>query len=203
MSIAPGMQTCRLLDADGLMVKANIPKRHTRGVKIDPNHPWVPQCEIVSRRLGAGFLLALLGDRGTGKTQMAVVVMMVGFKAQRTGLYVSAMDVFLDVRATYSNPDASERDALGRFLGPDMLVIDEIQQRGETDFEDRILAYLIDQRYGAMKDTIVIANLTPDALKDSLDPSIVDRLRETGGIIECTWPSFRGGADVSAAPKGR
>ncbi len=102
------------------------------------------------------------------------------------------MEIFLRIRATYHRENTSELDAIEELCKPQLLVIDEIQQRGETEFENRLLAYLIDRRYGDMLDTILIGNLTPTALADSLDPSIVDRLRETGGIIECTWPSFRG-----------
>jgi len=104
---------------------------------------------------------------------------------------VKAMEIFLRIRATYTNPEQSELDAILEFTQPQLLVIDEVQQRGETDFENLMLAFLIDKRYDDMHDTIVIGNLTPKALTASLDPSITDRLIETGGVMECLWPSFR------------
>jgi Cdc6-like AAA superfamily ATPase len=181
-------------DFYGLLAAANIPKRHSWIVprtEDERSKLWWTAADKLLARVGGGCLVALLGPRGTGKTQAAVGAIGYGAKAQRTALYAKAFDVFLDVRATYARQDQAERDALEKYIRPDILVLDEIQQRGETVWEDRILAYLIDRRYDAMVDTILIGNLTPDALADSLDPSIVDRLRETGGILEFNWTSFR------------
>lgn len=144
------------------------------------------------RDQGGGYLYALIGPRGPGKTQLSAESVAYCVGLNRPALYVRAMNIFLDIRETYNCPEKAEKDALRRFTEPRLLIIDEIQQRGETAFEDRILAYVIDRRYGDMTDTILIANLQEEALKKSLDPSIVDRLRETGGIIKCEWPSFRG-----------
>lgn len=180
-------------DPLGLIDSAKVPRRHCC---LTPEHEqhaeWKRHRDKLCRTMGSGFLIALIGNRGTGKTQMAVHGVAYNSKTMRTSLYCKAMEVFLEIRATYSRPEASELVAMQKFIDPQLLVIDEIQQRGETVFEDRMLAYLIDKRYDAMTDTILIGNLTPQALSDSLDPSIVDRLRETGGIIECVWDSFRG-----------
>jgi hypothetical protein len=43
-----------------------------------------------------------------------------------------------------------------------------------------------------MRDTIMISNETPEKMLAQVGPSIEDRMRECGGIIECNWPSFRG-----------
>jgi DNA replication protein DnaC len=138
------------------------------------------------------MLVALIGPRGTGKTQLSVGAMLDVMSLRRSALYMTAMDVFLWLRAVYADPDVSELDAVAELLAPSLLVIDEVGERGETPFEDQRLTYIIDKRYAAMKDTIVIANLRPEELAKSLGSSIVDRLRECGGIIECKWESFRG-----------
>ena len=72
-----------------------------------------------------------------------------------------------------------------------ILVLDEIQERGNTEWEDRVLTHLIDKRYGAMLPTILIANLKPNELKERLGPSIIDRMHEGGGLLEIAGQSHR------------
>jgi hypothetical protein len=43
-----------------------------------------------------------------------------------------------------------------------------------------------------MTDTILTCNLDRNMLAENLGPSIVSRMKEGGGILECNWPSFRG-----------
>lgn len=183
---------CHDCSPASLVEQSKVPKRHCCISDEHERHAeWAKNRDRLCGKLGSGFLVALIGNRGTGKTQMAVHAVAYNAKAARTALYCKAMEIFLEIRATYTMADASELGAVNKFIEPALLVVDEIQQRGETPFEDRLLAYLIDKRYDAMVDTILIGNLTPQALTDSLDPSIVDRLRETGGIVECVWESFR------------
>jgi DNA replication protein DnaC len=82
-------------------------------------------------------------------------------------------------------------EIIDRMTEPGLLVIDELQERGETAFEDRLLTHLIDARYGAKRPTILIANLSKDELGKSLGPSIVDRASENGRRIDFTWNSYR------------
>jgi DNA replication protein DnaC len=71
------------------------------------------------------------------------------------------------------------------------LAIDEIQVRGGKPFEDNLLTNLIDDRYSAMRPTLLMANLPHEELTETLGASIVDRVTENGAVIHCDWPSFR------------
>lgn len=176
--------------------RANVPERHSRNrvSAEEAGGHWSAAHDRVVGSLGSGALWGLLGERGTGKTQIAVNSIAKCCAIGRPALYVKAMDVFLWVRSAFKDESVSELDALAEFLSPRLLVIDEVSERGETPYEDRLLVYLIDKRYDAMHDTILIANQTAQAFAESMGPSIVDRLRECGGLIDCSWPSFRGGA---------
>lgn len=171
---------------------ANIPKRHAQAALDDETAPkrWRRVRDGILDDLGSGFSYALLGPRGTGKTQIAVQAVLAAVRTQRYTVYCKAMDVFLWIRRAKSL-DEPELDAISEFLSPQLLVIDEVGERGETEFEDRMLVHIIDKRYDAMKDTIIIANLMPDEFREAMGPSISDRLRETGGAIVCDWESFR------------
>jgi DNA replication protein DnaC len=72
-----------------------------------------------------------------------------------------------------------------------LLVIDEIQERAETKYEETALVYLIDQRYANMRPTLLIGNIKHEDFTARIGPSIASRIRETGGVIEFTGPSFR------------
>lgn len=74
----------------------------------------------------------------------------------------------------------------------DLLVLDEIQERAESEWEDREMTRLLDARYRQCRSTILIGNLKPDEVGTRLGASIVSRLAEGGEIIACAWESFRG-----------
>ena len=87
--------------------------------------------------------------------------------------------------------------------GVDLLVLDEIQVRSDTEWENSVLTDLIDSRYAAVRSTLLIANLERSALAASLGDSVASRLEETGTIIPCDWPSFRRSGAARPAPEPR
>ncbi len=172
-----------------LLSKVGLPRRHLDFVP-DYSGQWGHAWSEVGGRLTKGSLVALVGPRGTGKTQMAVVTCKQSCDVQRSALYTTAMDIFVAIKASYK-PDGDERSALAQFERPSLLVIDEAHVRGETEWENNLLTHLIDSRYRVVKDTIIISNQTHDKFRASIGPSIYSRLIETGGVLECDWPSFR------------
>lgn len=169
-----------------------IPARHKQSPGAQPG-PWRDTLNRLVELDGSGFLIALLGGRGTGKTQMGVELIARRVnKAERfTCKYVRAMDVFIDVKESYRRDGPNERDVLKRFIGPQLLVIDEAHERGETAWEDRLLTYIVDRRYGDGKDTLLISNSQHAEFRAAIGESIYSRLVETGGVVVCDWPSFR------------
>lgn len=111
----------------------------------------------------------------------------------RPCLYVRAREIGLMIREGYHSPEAgdSELAVIRRLASPWLLVIDEIQERPDTDFEKRCLTLLVDMRYGDRKPTILIGNVEPDNLADILPDSIIDRTNEDGGCLHLNWGSFR------------
>jgi DNA replication protein DnaC len=134
----------------------------------------------------------LLGNRGAGKTQMGACAIRIACKKELPAKYCKAIDFFLDVRATYKKDSPkTEQDIIQEYRKPFMLVVDAIENRGETDFENTLLNHLIDIRYDDCKDTILISNQTEQAFATSMGASIVDRIYECGVLIICNWKSFR------------
>ena len=168
---------------------ADVPKRHFAIPAILPG-PWLDKLKDLKGQIGKGCLLALLGKRGTGKTQMAVELMRHTCVQGRSAKYTTAMRFFTAVKDSYKG-DTTESAVLKQYLKPCLLVIDEAQERGETGWEDRLLGSLVDSRYGAMRDTVLVSNLARREFERAIGSSIMSRMSETGGIIECNWPSFR------------
>lgn len=191
----------RLSTAARAFDDAGVPPRHVQPIQGGTSTEWNAKRDTLIARLGTGFLIAMLGERGTGKTQAAVEVIRAYCQtaARPSALYVRAMDVFMSLKESYRRDGPTERSQLERFAKPSLLIVDESQERGSTDWEDRLLTHLIDLRYANGTDTLLLSNLKPDAFKASIGPSIFSRLIETGGIIECNWQSFRERAKPLAA----
>ena len=151
---------------------------------------WSDRFGKVMARVAEGGMIALIGPRGTGKTRIAAEAMR-NYCPDR-GSYTTAVGVFLRIRDTFGRKVGErEGDIVRELIAAPLLILDELQERGGTPWEDKVLTHVMDARYGAMRPTIVIANLTESALIEHLGDSIVSRLTETGGVMEITGPSHR------------
>jgi DNA replication protein DnaC len=72
-----------------------------------------------------------------------------------------------------------------------LLCIDEIHVCEEQRIKNRFLIDTLDKRYANLVDTIIVSNETPEEFNASTDASILSRMKEHGGILDCTWESFR------------
>jgi DNA replication protein DnaC len=192
---SPVMASNRLLSAFGW------PDRYLEPLDDPQGGEWLAGIALSAPVIEQGGILILHGKRGTGKTQMAAEIARSkrfpfdasnGLERKRSAHYQTAMRFFLTVRSTFKKgSDKTELEIIDRMTEPGLLVIDELQERGETAFEDRLLTHLIDARYGAKRPTILIANLTKEQLGPALGPSIIDRASENGRRIDFTWGSYR------------
>jgi DNA replication protein DnaC len=180
------------------LARARIPDRHENR-ELKPVPEWSAVLESLTKNLGRGILVALLGLRGTGKTQIAVEAIRETINRGGEARYVKALDLIIRFREAFRKDGPSERAVLEEFLEPDLLVIDAMEERGETEFEDRMISHLIDRRYDALGDTILISNQTKDAFSKAIGLSATSRIIETGKVFECAWESFRKKPEPAAA----
>lgn len=173
---------------------AGLPDRHLQQCmnpdRLDRSGDWLSKLDRCSEVVGRGGIAMLWGKRGTGKTQVAVAVALRLIRRERkAALYLKATQIF---RACIEaqNENRLTRQ-MQRYARVHLLIIDESHVRIGSDFEDRTLTDLIDMRYDAMRPTIVITNQDKKAAAESLGPSIVSRLHETGCAIEMNGTSFR------------
>jgi DNA replication protein DnaC len=174
-----------------ILEESGAPKRQRDNATLDRAGEWEETRAKVAERLGNGFLVALVGVRGCGKTQIGVELMRQVAQALKQPRFCSAMDFLMTIKAGYKDGGVSERDVINEFCLPPLLVMDEIGQRSESEWENRLLYELLNRRYNDMKDTLLISNQDVGHLTAALGPSLVSRMRETGGIFECKWESYR------------
>lgn len=179
------------LAVSSLRMNWNAPRRH---VEFSPSFDgeWGRVAHGLNSRLRSGMLVGLVGTRGNGKTQMAVELMRATTENERTALFTTATSFFMEIKAGYKTDSLdSEKQTIIRYSKPALLVIDEIGKRGGSEWENNLLFEVINRRYNAIKDTLIIDNRTPLEFQVTIGPSISSRMHESGGLIECTWPSFR------------
>lgn len=185
-------------------VSSGWDSRYTEEIELE-GEKWRETFESARTQVANSGIVAFLGTRGSGKTRMAAEIARAGYwptdKGEwngnmivtgKTALYRRAMDIFLDLRDCNKKGAArSEKDVLESLAFVGLLVIDEFQERGETEWENRIISNLLDKRYATRRPTILIANYTPDEMKAALSPSVRDRMREAGKGYVFDWASFR------------
>ncbi|MCH8806654.1 MAG: ATP-binding protein [Planctomycetes bacterium] len=191
---------------------AGLPHRHVLKAKANELHRgedgrrWRETYERLRPKLSGDALIALLGPRGTGKTQMGVcwIVDLIKRVARHGGgsygvaRYVKAGDLLREVRATFQRDSReTDSDAIRRFASYHLLVIDELHELG-SEFDSRTVTSIVDARYDACRSTVLISNETKPAFEYSAGPSIVSRMIETGEVVICDWPSFRHAKDGQA-----
>lgn len=177
---------------ESLWLDSSAPKRQL-GTKAQASGEWGRTLDGLRGKLGSGMFAVLAGKHGSGKTQLGVELMRHQIDTlRRSAVFLSATEFFMQVKATY-RPDAqmSEEDVLSRYAKPALLVVDEIEKRGASEWENNLLYHLFNRRYNAIKDTLLISNLSEAELCEHLGPALVSRLNETGGVIDCNWPSRR------------
>jgi len=170
---------------------------------------WLAKFHEVAPKIEGGAILIFCGERGTGKTRMAYELAMYaefskmppiwevvggyGKKSPRKPYYTTAMMLFIRLRASYRNDSPeSELDIMRELSDASLVVIDELQERGETEFENQKITAIIDARYQRGFPTILISNLARADFLKSVSPSVLSRIQENGGFVAFNWKSYRG-----------
>lgn len=160
-----------------------------------PPGKWAECLTDTLAKIEGRGIVALIGERGNGKTQIACEVVSKACHGVAWGdrppvLYTRLARVLVDLRSTFEGK-GTERDLRERLATAQLLVIDEIHETKTSEFKDLLLADVLDERYGNELPTLLIGNVTPSGLRAALGPSLASRASETGTIVEAKWPGFR------------
>ena len=168
-------------------LEGRVPK-HYRGVSFD--RPPVPEIGRVApdvvqevrryvrdigENLDAGRGLWLMGDVGTGKTTLAMIVSKAALEAGRSVAIYSLPRLLNLVRAAIET-EAGMVGFLERLAAVDLLHIDDLGAENTTEWVLEQLYSIINTRYEDERAMIVTTNLKYEDLIDQLGERTVSRL---------------------------
>jgi DNA replication protein DnaC len=139
--------------------------------------------EDLDANLDAGKGLWLMGDTGTGKTTLAMLISKSALAAGRAVAIYSLPKLLSRIRRTYdAEPGQDSYLALfERLTSVDLLHIDDLGAEKRSDWVLEQLYALVNERYEAQRSILVTTNLDQAALEEQIGPRTVSRLVEICG----------------------
>jgi DNA replication protein DnaC len=166
-----------------------VPKRY-RDVAFDrPPVTYMPApvvrvvrrfAETIESQLDAGRGLWLMGNVGTGKTTLAMLVSRAALNAGRSVAIYSLPRLLAEIRTTFD--ESSERSyvqLLDRLAAIDLLHIDDLGAERTSPWVLEQLYALINARYEYERSMVITTNIIdPDELCEQIGDRTVSRLTE-------------------------
>lgn len=161
-------------------------------------------CKTIDQKIRDGVSLIFSGTTGAGKTHLAASIAVRAADCAHSVLFTTTIDYITRVKESWRNgAKETESDVLRKFVDYELLILDEVGIQFGTETERLILFRLLNERYNAIKPTILISNLPVEltekerreggkTISDYLGERLYDRLMEGGGqCVAFTWPSYR------------
>jgi DNA replication protein DnaC len=131
----------------------------------------------VEANLDAGRGLWLVGDVGTGKTTLAMLVSKSVLEAGRSVAIYSLPRLLNLIRETIDS-EVGKLDFLDRLAMVDLLHIDDLGAEHQTEWVLEQLYSIVNARYEAQRAILATTNLTPEKLSEQIGSRTVSRLQE-------------------------
>ncbi len=141
---------------------------------------WVDDMEA---NLEAGRGLWLMGDTGTGKTTLAMLVSKLALENSRSVAIYSLPKLLARIRRTYDSEPGGDSylSFFERLTSVDLLHIDDLGAEKRSDWVLEQLYALVNERYEAQRSMLVTTNLDQRELEEQIGPRTVSRLVEICG----------------------
>lgn len=141
-----------------------------------------------------GRSVILEGKPGRGKTHLAIAI---AYRAMQNGfdaLFTTAAQLIEELSS--ASREGRLREALGRYMKPHVLVVDEVGYLAYGDDAANVLYHVVNDRHIRGRSMIFTTNKHPkrwgDVLHDDdLADAIVDRILERGRLLRLDGPSVR------------
>jgi DNA replication protein DnaC len=133
--------------------------------------------------LTAGRGLWLMGDVGTGKTSLAMLVSKAALELGRSVAIYSLPRLLARIRRTYDAEygEQSYLEFFERLTSVDLLHVDDLGAEKRSDWVLEQLYAIVNERYEAERSMIVTTNLDQGALEEQIGVRTVSRLVELCG----------------------
>lgn len=181
----------RIAQARARSLSAVIPKRF-RGVSFDRApvvnmEPGIVRevrryVDDVDANLDAGRGLWFMGDVGTGKTTLAMLVSKAALDTGRSVAIYSLPRLLAEIRKTFD--DDSQRsylELLERLSDVELLHVDDVGAEKTSEWVLEQLYAIVNARYEDERAVVITTNLDPDQLREQIGERTVSRLVEICG----------------------
>lgn len=150
-----------------------------------------------------GQSIFLTGKCGTGKTHIAVALMMEWgkkfVKLDESNPYgkpvlptfLPSVEFFMQLKDTFGEQKTSEQDIVDLYDKSPLLVIDDVGSEKISDWSRQMFYVLIDRRYRYQRQTIITSNLTLRQVSELIDDRIASRIVGMGAVIELKGEDYR------------
>ena len=138
---------------------------------------------------------------GTGKTHLAAAIALQLMEDGIPCIFKTSIDLLEDIRRTFANNDGiTEQQVLKVYKDVDLLIVDDFGKEMCTEWAMTILYAILNDRYEAMRPTIITTNFNDDALiarlkRKGFDSAsmgaILSRLKETSVLVSMAWRDWR------------
>jgi DNA replication protein DnaC len=134
----------------------------------------------IDERLDHGQGLWMMGDVGTGKTTLAMIVSKAAAEAGRSVAIYSMPRLLARIRRTYDAQPGEDNylEFFERLTSVDLLHIDDLGAEKRSDWVLEQLYAIVDERYQSKRSIVVTSNQGYDQLKDEIGDRVVSRLTE-------------------------
>ena len=136
--------------------------------------------ENLSENLREGRGIWLMGDVGTGKTTLAMLVSRLALEAGHTAAIYSLPRLLSRIRRTY-DAEAGEQSYLEffeRLTSVDLLHLDDLGAEKSSDWVLEQLYAIVNDRYETQRSIVVTTNLQEPELREQIGERTVSRLAE-------------------------
>jgi len=180
-----------------------IPRRF-RGVSFDRKpicdlddfvrRPVRKFVEDIEGNLDAGNGLWFMGDVGTGKTSVAMLVSQAAEKAGRSVAVYPVTRLLAEIKDTYdSDSTGSYMSLFRRLCAVDLLHLDDLGAEKRTDWVLEQLYSIVNERWQDQRSIVVTSNITDlDELREQISTRTVSRLQEMCEVLPVMGPDLRG-----------
>jgi DNA replication protein DnaC len=133
----------------------------------------------VDDNLDEGRGLWFMGDPGTGKTTLAMLVSKAALEANRTvAIYSLPRLLGMLVKTFDADSEGSYLETLDRLSEVDLLHLDDFGYRGDSPWVKEQLFSVVNTRYEEQRSLIITTNFERDELVDQVGERTVSRLTE-------------------------
>ncbi len=167
-----GCRPARIARSRAAALEGRVPRRY-QGVSFErepvPSMPEPVVAEVrryvhsLAARLAEGRGLWLVGDVGTGKTTLAMIVSKAAIESGHS-VAIYSLPRLLNLIRDEVGQDSNLLDLLDRLAAVDLLHIDDLGAQHTTPWRLEQLYSIVDARYQASRSIIATTNLMPDEL---------------------------------------